>query len=226
MMLHIPEVLNRAQVTEIRRKLDQAAWVDGITTAGAQAAQVKRNLQLPIDSELACQLGTEIAGALKRQPLFISAALPRRILPPMFNRYQDRGNYGSHVDSAIHIDPTDGEPVRTDVSVTLFLSDEDEYDGGELVVEDAYGAHEVKLPAGDAIVYPSTSLHRVEPVTRGVRIASFLWVQSMVKEDARRSMLFDLDMTILKLRQKLGDVQEVLTLTGHYHNLLREWSTV
>lgn len=224
MMLHIPEVLSREQVADIRHALDDVPWHDGLVTAGPQASQFKKNLQLPAGSALSEQLGNMIATSLKRHPLFISAALPKRVLVPLFNCYQNGGHYGNHVDGAIHHDASRSEGVRTDVSVTVFLSDPDEYDGGELVVEDNYGAHEVKLPAGDAIVYPATSLHRVEPVTRGARFASFLWVQSMVRDDWRRSMLFDLDMTILKLRQQLGDTAEVVALTGHYHNLLRQWA--
>ena len=226
MMLHIPDVLTREQVADMRRALDAAEWSDGLATSGAQAARIKRNLQVTWQSETGRRLGTVVADALQRHPLFLSAALPKRVLPPLFNRYEGGGHYGSHVDSAIHIDPASGERVRTDVSTTVFLSDPDEYDGGELIVEDAYGTHEVKLPAGDAIVYPATSLHRIEPVTRGMRIGSFLWTQSMVREDARRGMLFDLDMTILKLRQKMGDDEDVVALTAHYHNLLREWAVL
>ena len=224
MMLHIPEVLTREQVAAIRRALDTASWVDGLATSGAQASQFKRNLQLPPNSAQARQLGRIVSDALKDQPLFVSAVLPSCILPPLFNRYEGGGHYGNHVDSAIHHDPSSGDKARTDVSTTVFLCEPEEYEGGELIVEDAYGTHEVKLPAGDAIVYPATSLHRVEPVTQGSRLASFLWTQSMVRDDWRRNMLFDLDMTILKLRRQLGDTQEVVSLTGHYHNLLRQWT--
>ncbi|HZW20213.1 Fe2+-dependent dioxygenase [Noviherbaspirillum sp.] len=224
MMLHIPGVLTREQVSEMRQALDAEAWTDGLDTAGAQAVQSKRNLQLPPASPLSQRLGQIVADALSRQALFVSAALPHRILPPMFNRYEGGGHYGNHVDGAVHRHPLSGEQVRTDVSTTVFLSDPDEYDGGELVVEDVYGTHEVKLPAGDAIVYPATSLHRVEPVTRGARVASFLWTQSMVKDDWRRSMLFDLDMAIMNLRRQLGDTREIVSLTSHYHNLLRQWA--
>ncbi|NTV10391.1 MAG: Fe2+-dependent dioxygenase [Zoogloea sp.] len=224
MMLHIPELLTSAQVAQFRAALIEAPWVDGAATAGAQAVQRKRNLQLPPECDEAKQLGEIIAGALQRNPLFVSAALPSQILPPRFNRYEGGGHYGNHVDSAIHLDPYRRVNVRTDVSTTVFLCDPDEYEGGELIVEDAYGTHEVKLPAGDAIVYPSTSLHRVEPVTRGARLASFLWTQSMVRDDWRRSMLFDLDTTIQTLRGQLGDTPEVVRLTAHYHNLLRQWA--
>jgi len=224
MMLHIPDVLTKDQVAEMRRMLDASAWVDGSSTSGAQASRVKHNRQLPLDSPLNKQLGKIISDALNRHPLFISAALPSRTLPPLFNRYEGGGQYGNHVDSAVHYDPSRACSARTDVSTTVFLSEPEEYEGGELVVEDNYGSHDVKLSAGDAIVYPATSLHRVEPVTQGVRVASFMWTQSMVRDDWRRSMLFDLDMTILKLRQKIGDAPEVVALTGHYHNLLRQWA--
>lgn len=224
MMLHIPQVLAPEEVAEFRQLLAQADWVDGAATAGAQAVQRKRNLQLPADSMIGQQLGARVAAALQRHPLFMSAALPARILPPRFNRYEGGGTYGNHIDSALHLDPYRQDRVRTDVSTTLFLSEPDEYEGGELIVEDNYGAHEVKLPAGDAIVYPATSLHRVEPVTQGARIASFLWTQSMVRDDWQRHMLFELDMTIIKLRHQLGDSNELVALTGHYNNLLRQWA--
>lgn len=224
MLLHVPGVLTRDEVAEIRAQLAKADWVDGAATAGPQAKLRKRNLQLPADSEIGQQLSAKVAAALQRHPLFMSAAVPARILPPRFNRYEGGGTYGNHVDSAIHLDPYNGARVRTDVSTTLFLSDPEEYEGGELIVEDNYGAHEVKLPAGDAIVYPATSLHRVEPVTQGTRLASFLWTQSMVRDDWQRHMLFELDMTIVKLRNKVGDSDEVVSLTGHYNNLLRQWA--
>jgi PKHD-type hydroxylase len=224
MLLHIPQVLTADELVEFRQRLAQADWVDGAATAGAQAKLRKRNLQLPADSEIGQQLSAKVAAALQRHPLFMSAAVPARILPPRFNRYEGGGTYGNHVDSAIHLDPYNGARVRTDVSTTLFLSEPDEYEGGELIVEDNYGAHEVKLPAGDAIVYPATSLHRVEPVTQGTRLASFLWTQSMVRDDWQRHMLFELDMTIVKLRNQVGDTEEVVSLTGHYNNLLRQWA--
>lgn len=226
MMLHIPQVLAPEAVAEFRQLLAQADWVDGAATAGAQAVQRKRNLQLPADSVIGQQLSAKVAAALQRHPLFMSAVLPARILPPRFNRYEGGGTYGNHIDSALHLDPYRQDRVRTDVSTTLFLSEPDEYEGGELIVEDNYGAHEVKLPAGDAIVYAATSLHRVEPVTSGARIASFLWTQSMVRDDWQRHMLFELDMTIIRLRQQLGDTDEVVALVGHYNNLLRQWAEV
>lgn len=224
MMLHIPDVLSPDQLEQIRTVLTDAAWQDGAATAGPQAVQVKQNRQLPADAPRSAELADMVTKALKAHPLFVSAALPHIILTPRFNAYEGGGHYGNHVDSAIHYDPLKTLSVRTDVSCTVFLNEPEDYDGGELIVEDTYGAHEVKLKSGDAILYPSTSLHRVEPVTRGVRLASFLWVQSMVRDDARRQMLFDLDMTILKLRQKLGDTAELVTLTAHYHNLLRQWA--
>ncbi|WAC46939.1 Fe2+-dependent dioxygenase [Asticcacaulis sp. SL142] len=224
MMLHIPEVLSSDQLEHIRAGLNAAPWQDGAATAGPQAVQVKHNRQLPADAPQSQILADIVTKALKAHPLFVSAALPHLILTPRFNAYEGGGHYGNHVDSAIHFDPLKNISVRTDVSCTVFLNDPPDYDGGELIVEDTYGAHEVKLKSGDAILYPSTSLHRVEPVTRGVRLASFLWVQSMVRDDTRRQMLFDLDMTILKLRQTLGDCAEVVALTAHYHNLLRQWA--
>lgn len=226
MLLHIPDVLNQEQLADMRRVLDGATWNDGAATAGPQAANAKHNRQLPGDSSLSLRLGEVVSNALQRHPMFVSAVLPKRVLPPLFNRYEGGGHYGNHVDSAIQRDPMRAENVRTDVSITVFLSAPDEYDGGELIIEDSYGAHEVKLPAGDAIVYPATSLHRVEAVTRGVRLASFLWAQSMVSNDGRRRMLFELDMTIVKLRAQLGDNAEVVALTGHYHNLLRQWAVL
>lgn len=224
MLLHIPEVLTKAQVRDMRRALDAGAWVDGAGSAGALAAEAKHNLQFSTDSSEYVALAQAIVVALEQQPLFVSAALPQHILPPMFNRYALGNNYGNHVDNAVQMDRRTGMRVRTDVSVTVFLSEPEDYEGGELVVDDTYGSHEVKLPAGDAIVYPSSSLHRVEPVTAGARVASFLWVQSLVSDAWQRSMLFDLDMTLLKLRSQIGNTQEIVALTGHYHNLIRQWA--
>lgn len=225
MLLHIPEVLGAAEVAELRRALEAGPWTDGAASAGALAAEAKRNQQFDPASPGFPALSQTVASALERHPLFVAAALPQRLLPPMFNRYENKGCYGNHIDNASQIDRRTGERVRTDVAVTLFLSDPDTYTGGELIVDDTYGAHEVKLPAGDAIVYPASSLHRVEAVTSGVRVASFLWVQSLVRDAGQRAMLFELDMTILKLRGQLGHTPEVVALTGHYHNLLRQWST-
>lgn len=224
MMLHVPEVLSKEQVALFRHQLDHShAWVDGKQSAGFQAQGLKNNLQIDIKSEFYQSLSPLILDALKRSLLFQSAALPKHTLLPLFNCYQHAGHYGNHVDSAVQYMSQTGQAIRTDVSITLFLSETHEYKGGELIVEDHYGCHEVKLDAGDAILYPATSLHRIEPVTQGKRIAAFTWVQSMVKDDWQRSMLFNLDMTIIKLRQQLGDSEEVLNLTSHYHNLLRQW---
>lgn len=222
MLLHIPQVLSKQEVAQIRAELAAHAWGDGAQSAGAQAAERKHNLQLSTQSPAYAGLARQVAQALARHPLFASAVLPRQMLAPLFNCYTGGGRYGNHVDSAIQRD-AQGNPVRTDVSTTLFLSEPEEYEGGELIVEDTYGEHEVKLAAGDAIIYPATSLHRVEPVTAGARIASFLWSQSLVRDAWQRKMLFDLDMNILKLRQQLGDSEEVLSLTSTYHNLLRQW---
>jgi len=230
MMLHIPGVLAPVQVKAMRAQLEAAAWIDGRASVGSQGAQVKRNRQLPEGSALALELGEAVSAALMAHPLFFSSVLPLRVLAPFFNRYaagvdgiEGGEHYGAHVDGAIR-SQRGGPPVRTDVSCTVFLSEPHEYDGGELSVIDAYGTHEVKLAAGDAIVYPSTSVHEVLPVTRGERVASFLWVQSMVRDDARRSMLFELDTHIQALRARMGDTPELVGLTGHYHNLLRMWA--
>lgn len=224
MLLHIPQVLTATEVAEIRQTLDTQGWVDGLRSTGPQAANVKRNLQLDTASPVFAPLSQRIAQALQRHPLFVSAVLPNTMLPPMFNRYEGGGHYGNHVDNTIQTDRFSGQKVRTDVSTTVFLSAPDEYEGGELIVEDSFGTHEIKLDAGDAIIYPSTSLHCVEPVTSGVRVASFLWTQSLVRDAWRRSMLFELDMTILKLRNQLGDTADVVALTGHYHKLLQQWA--
>jgi PKHD-type hydroxylase len=224
MLLHVPEVLSKAEVSAVRARLDQAGWVSGLQTSGAQAANCKRNLQISVDSPFFGELSRQISDALLRHPLFVAAALPKHVLPPMFNCYHAGGYYGNHIDNAIQTDRFSGQKVRTDVSTTVFLSEPEEYEGGELIAEDSYGCHEVKLAAGDAIVYPSTSLHRVEPVTAGVRVASFLWTQSLVRDAWRRAILFDLDMTIIRLRNKLGDCAEVVALTGHYHKLLQQWA--
>jgi PKHD-type hydroxylase len=223
MMLHIPQVLTTEQVAAIRQRLDAADWVDGRASVGNQGAQVKRNRQLPETSPLARELGQLVLDALSRSPLFFSAALPKQICPPLFNSYEGGEHYGNHVDGAMRRVQPDNRWLRTDVSSTLFLCEPDDYDGGELVVEDMYGVHEVKLPAGDLILYPSTSIHRVEPVTRGARVCSFFWTESMVRDDARRAMLFELDRNIQALRARIGDCDETVGLTGHYHNLLRQW---
>lgn len=223
MLLHIPGVLSAEQVAQLRQALDAADWTDGRETVGAQGARVKRNQQLPDASPLRQELGAVVQAALARHPLFHAATLPARQLLPRFNRYQGGGEYGFHVDGAVMALP-DGSQLRSDISCTVFLNDPDDYDGGELVVSDTYGEHAVKLPAGDAIIYPSTSLHRVTPVTRGARLAAFFWVQSLVRDVAHRRMLFELDQAITRLRSAETDEVAALQLTGVYHNLLREWS--
>ena len=226
MLLQIPDVLTPDQVADARRRLDAASWVDGRVTAGHQSARAKDNLQLPEDSPVARELGEQILAALQRSPLFISAALPARVFPPLFNRYQGGQSFGSHVDNAIrHVA---GTPVRirTDLSATLFFSNPAEYDGGELVIEDTYGVHSVKLPAGHLVLYPSTSLHHVRPVTRGARVASFFWIQSMVRDDGERTLLFDLDSAIQQLTHGQPDHPTAVPLTGVYHNLMRRWAEV
>ncbi|WP_075792598.1 Fe2+-dependent dioxygenase [Massilia putida] len=223
MMLHIPAVLTPDQVRDMRARLAATDWIDGRASVGSQGAQVKRNRQLAEGSPLAVELGQIVSAALMANPLFFSSVLPLRILPPYFNSYAGGEHYGPHVDGAIRAQ-RGASPVRADVSCTVFLSDPDDYDGGGLTVVDTYGTHEVKLPAGDAIVYASTSVHEVQPVTRGERVASFLWVQSMVRDDWKRAMLFELDTTIQALRARHGDGPELVALTGHYHNLLRMWA--
>lgn len=226
MMLHVPSVLTAPQVRELRHALDAADWVDGRETAGQQGVHVKRNRQLSEHSPLGRELANGILAALVKNPLFFSAALPLRFVPPLFNRYEGGEHYGLHVDGAVRSLPGSGERLRTDLSCTLFLCEPTDYEGGELEVVDTLGTHEVKLPAGDLILYPSSSLHRVRPVTRGARICSFFWVQSMVRDDSRRQMLFELDQAILKLRARSGEIEEVVALTSHYHNLLRMWGEV
>ena len=226
MMLHIPDVLNKDELTHIRGVLTTAGWTDGRHTTGAQAAQQKWNYQLPVLAPEAQAIADLVRAALMRHPLFQSAALPKTVLTPRFNAYEDGGHFGNHVDGAIQPDPVTGIAARTDVSTTVFLNEPEDYDGGELIVEDTYGAHEVKLKAGDAILYPGTSIHRVEPVTRGMRLASFTWTQSMVPDTFRRQMLFELDMTILRLRAQIGDTPDVVNLTAHYHNLIRQWAKI
>ena len=226
MLIHIPEVLTKQQVAEFRTRLNQADWIDGKATVGVQGSQVKKNRQLAVDGIVARELGEIILKALYANPVFMSAALPLRIVPPLFNAYSGGEHYGFHVDGAIRLIPGSNLSLRTDVSSTLFLSEPDEYDGGELIVQDTYGSHDVKLPAGDLILYPATSLHQVEPVTRGERVSSFFWTQSMVRDDWQRNLLYELDCNIQSLRQKVGDSEEIVSLTGHYHNLLRQWAQV
>ncbi|MEO8464389.1 MAG: Fe2+-dependent dioxygenase [Gammaproteobacteria bacterium] len=224
MLLHVPDVLTAAEVEYARRVLDAAQWVHGAATAGFQSTVVKRNAQLPEGSLAARELGELVLRALNNNPLFGSAGLPAKVFPPLFNRYADGEAFGNHVDNAIRQVRGTSQRLRTDLSATLFLSAPDEYDGGELLVDDAYGPRAVKLAAGHMVLYPATSLHRVAPVTRGTRLASFFWVQSLVRGDAERSLLFDLDMSIIRLRQQVGDNEAVVALTGVYHNLLRRWA--
>jgi PKHD-type hydroxylase len=226
MMLHIPEVLTAEELGDIRNKLDTADWIDGRATVGSQGANVKRNQQLPQDAPLTKELGLKVLQALARNGLYFSAALPLRTVPPLFNRYESSGHYGFHVDGSVRTFPSSPGWLRTDLSATLFLCDPDDYDGGDLIVKDTYGEHEAKLPAGDMVLYPSSSLHCVTPVTRGARVCSFFWIQSMVRDDKHRSMLFEFDQTIQKLRALHGETEESLSLTNHYHNLLREWSEI
>jgi PKHD-type hydroxylase len=224
MLLHIPRVLTAAQVARCRALLESAKWVDGRETSGHLAARVKRNLQVAEGTPEAREMGELIVTALERTPLFMAAALPLRVFPPLFNRYEAGMAFGAHVDNAIRELTSSPLRVRTDLSATLFLSAPEEYNGGELVVDDTYGAHAVKLPAGDMILYPASSLHRVNEVTRGARLASIFWVQSMVRDDGARSLLFDLDMAISQVSEAAPDNPGVVALTGCYHNLLRRWS--
>jgi PKHD-type hydroxylase len=226
MQVHIPQVLTAQEVAHCRAVLDRAQWVDGKVTAGHQSARAKNNLQIPESAPEARQLGAMILRALERNPLFMSAVLPDRVFPPLFNRYDAGMHFHAHIDNAVRQIPGSDLRVRTDVSATLFLSDPADYDGGELVIEDNFGTHRVKLPAGDMVVYPSSSLHRVEPITRGSRWASFFWIQSMVRDDAARTLLFDLDSAIQNVAGTMPDHGAVVQLTNVYHNLLRRWVNV
>jgi PKHD-type hydroxylase len=227
MLICVPDVLSKDDVADFRRIMDACDWEDGRSTAGAQSAMVKRNEQLPPDGEAARKLGHRIISALTANPRFLAAAVPHQIFPPLFNRYvaADGHHFGIHVDNAVRGDPFTGLRIRTDLSVTLFLSEPGEYDGGELVIEDLYGSHEVKLPAGDLVLYPASSLHMVAPVARGARVASFFWLQSMIRDPVARSMIFDLDTTIQALSRQHGrDDPDMVRLTGLYHNLIRYWA--
>jgi PKHD-type hydroxylase len=226
MLLQVPNVLNAEQVAECRATLEQAEWIDGRATAGHQSARAKDNLQLSEQDSAARQLGDLILAALERHPLFMSASLPLKVFPPLFNRYEGGQAFGNHVDNAIRQVTGTPHRVRTDLSATLFFSQPDEYDGGELVVEDTYGVHGVKLPAGHLILYPASSLHHVRPVTRGTRLASFFWIQSMVRDDGERTLLFDLDTAIQRLGMDIADHPSITQLTAVYHNLLRRWADV
>jgi len=224
MLLHIAQVLGSEEAAAHRAALEAVDWVDGRVTAGYQSAKTKHNLQLPEDHPLARELSDKIVAALEKNPLFMGAALPLRVFPPLFNRYEGGQAFGTHVDNAIRQVPGTGHRIRTDLSATLFLAAPEEYDGGELVVEDTYGVHSVKLPAGHLVMYPATSLHHVRPVTRGARIASFFWIQSMVRDDAERTLLFDLDTAIQSVNREAPTSQSAVQLTGIYHNLMRRWA--
>ena len=224
MLITIPDVLTPTELTQARAALEAAQWVDGKVTAGYQAQTVKENLQLPEGHPTAVKLGEMVLAALARSPLFMSAALPLKVFPPMFNRYTGGGHFGTHVDTAIRATASTGQRIRTDVSATLFISSPDEYDGGELLVEDTYGVHSVKLPAGHMVLYPATSLHRVSPVSRGARVASFFWIQSMIRSDQDRTLLYDLDIAIQRLAKEVPGNPAGVQLTGVYHNLLRRWA--
>ena len=226
MILAIPNVLAPDQAIEARKHLDAADWVDGKITAGHQSARAKENLQLPEDSPVARQLGELIVGALERNPLFVSAALPLRVFPPLFNRYQSGHAFGLHVDNAVRQVRGTPHRIRTDLSATLFLSAPEDYDGGELIVEDTYGPQTIKLPAGHMVLYPASSLHKVQPITRGTRVASFFWIQSMVRDAGERRLLFDLDRAIVELGRKDPDEPAVVKLTSIYHNLIRKWGEI
>lgn len=226
MLLQIPEVLGAEQLAQCRVALVRAQWVDGRVTAGYQSARAKDNQQLAEDSPVARQLGDMILAALERNALFMSAALPLKVFPPLFNRYEGGQAFGTHVDNAIRPVRNTGQRIRTDLSATLFLSAPEDYDGGELTIEDTYGVQHIKLPAGHMILYPASSLHHVRPVTRGARIASFFWIQSMVRDDGERTILFDLDTAIQRLNHESLDNPTAVQLTGVYHNLLRRWADV
>jgi PKHD-type hydroxylase len=224
MLLQVPNVLTPDQIAHARVLLARATWIDGRVTAGPQSSRAKQNLQLPEDSPQSRELGDVILGALQRNALFMSAALPLKIFPPLFNQYAGGHSFGSHVDNAIRQVPGTPHRVRTDLSATLFFAEPSEYEGGELVVEDTYGVHSVKLAAGHMILYPSTSLHYVKPVTSGARVASFFWIQSLIRDDGRRTLLFDMDTAIQRLAADVPDHPSTVQLTGVYHNLLRQWA--
>lgn len=228
MLTKIPDVLTHTEVAEARKMLDAAEWIDGKVTAGFQSAKAKDNVQLPEQHPTTIKLGQMVVAALNRNPLFMAAALPLRIFPPLFNRYSGGQSFGTHVDNAIRQFPGSANRIRTDLSATLFFAGPDEYDGGELCVEDTYGVNSVKLPAGHLLLYPATSLHHVTPVTRGARVCSFFWLQSMIRDDGQRALLFDLDLAIQRLNHELPNEEAAarssVQLTGVYHNLLRQWA--
>lgn len=223
MLLHIPGVFDADEVSRIRTALETADWADGKITAGHQSARAKHNLQLPQNHPLSIEIGAALVERLWRHPQFMAAALPNKIFPPLFNCYTGGGHFDFHVDNAVRQPANGSERLRTDLSSTLFFSDPDSYDGGELVIQDTFGAHPVKLPAGDLLLYPSTSLHRVNAVTRGARYAGFFWTQSLVREDSQRALLFDMDNAIQQLSASVPEHPALIQLTGTYHNLLRRW---
>lgn len=225
MLVRIPDILSKTEVARLRAAMDEVSWEDGRSTAGAQSAMVKKNEQLPPDSALSRSLGEQVIKAITANPLFISAAIPLRIFPPLFNRYGIGQHFGMHVDNAVRGDPVTGLRIRTDLSATLFLSEPEDYDGGELVVEDHYGVQRVKLPAGHLVLYPATSLHAVTAITRGARVASFFWLQSMIRSDEARRMVFELDGAIQGLVGRLDrNDPEIVRLSGLYHNMIRHWA--
>ena len=224
MILTIPEILSSEQVSHARRSFENADWTDGRVTAGHQSARTKDNRQIPETHPVAKEIGEMILAALGENPLFISAALPLRVFPPLFNCYAGGQSFGTHVDNAIRTVTGTPHRIRTDLSATLFLTHPEEYDGGELVIEDTYGIHSVKLSAGHMVLYPATSLHQVRPVTRGARVSSFFWIQSMIRDDGRRTLLFDLDMAIRDLNREMPEHHSTVQFTGVYHNLLRQWA--
>jgi PKHD-type hydroxylase len=226
MLLHIRNVLTPEEIAVCTARLEAASWVDGRQTAGPQSAAVKNNQQLPESSEDATSLGRIVLAALERNPTFLSAALPRSVFPPLFNRYSKGMGFGTHIDNALRQIAGTPHRIRTDLSATLFLSDPDHYVGGELVIEDTYGAHPIKLPAGDMVLYPASSLHRVQSITRGVRVAAFFWVQSLVRDDTARALLYDLDNAIRMVGQDTPGSEALVSLTGCYHNLVRRWSDI
>lgn len=226
MLIHIPGVFSRDEVGRIREALEQADWADGKITAGHQSAKAKHNLQLPDSHPLSKEIGAAMLERLWSHPVFMSAALPNKVFPPLLNCYKAGGNFDFHIDNAVRQTKGNSERVRTDLSTTLFFSHPEDYDGGELVIQDTFGSREIKLPAGDLVLYPGTSLHKVNPVTRGVRYASFFWTQSLVREDAQRALLFEMDTAIQRLTQDVPDHPSLIQLTGTYHNLLRRWVDV
>lgn len=226
MLFHIPGIFAPAEVVQIRQALEQAEWADGKVTAGYQSAKAKHNLQLPEDHPLAREISEAMLQRLWQNPLFMSAALPHKVFPPLFNCYTAGGSFDFHIDNAIRQVRNSPERVRTDLSATLFFSEPDQYDGGELVIQDTFGTQRIKLPAGDLLLYPATSLHKVEAVTRGARLASFFWTQSLVREDSQRSLLFEMDQAIQSLTREVPEHPALIQLTGNYHNLLRRWAEV